>query len=216
MKVFNPIMVLIMSAFLLSGCKQILKSIDDTLDPDDKDIQKQYIVSTITETHTYEYPEKATTGFLTNIGELTKAETELRALVQYGGKKIYVYQTALFYDDGRINIMLRHPDNLRFIDNYVYNNGRWSAPTPVQLSVNTNIENQLIPLNEVSFASVAKVAQGYNNKAAQIEGAKWVSDIYLFVFGKELRWFPNTINGSRERYSIEFNADGTLKSFKQN
>jgi hypothetical protein len=147
--------------------------------------------------------------------KLQKAEMDLRALPQYAGKEIFIYQSAHFYEDGQIKLMLRHPDNPRYVDNYEYSEGKWSGPKPEALSVHADIAGRSISLNNATFAGAAKVIQLYNEKAAQVEGAKPTDYAYISIWDKGMRWFPSTINGSRERYTIQFNNDGTLKSFVQ-
>ncbi|MVT08001.1 hypothetical protein [Chitinophaga tropicalis] len=224
---------------LFTSCKQIVKSVDETLHPADTvakaqaqthteyqvpdavNIQQQVeeVLRTVVETHTSVHIDTHTDGkskqFLTDTTALKKAEAALRALPQYAGKEIYVYQTAHFYDDGHISLMLRHPENPRYVDNYQYRNGKWSEPQPEQLSVRDNIEDRLVPLDLVNFVHIAGITKLYNEKASEIEGAKQSTHTYMTVWRKQPSWYPNSISGSRERYSIEFNADGTLKSFTQ-
>ena len=223
---------------LFTGCKQIVKSVDETLHPADTvrlqspapvedhmqeaiNIQQQVeeVLRTVVETHTSVHIDTHTDGtnrqFLTDTAALKKAEAALRALPQYAGKEIYVYQTAHFYDDGHISLMLRHPENPKYVDNYQYRNGKWSEPRPEQLSVRDNIEDRLVPLDQVRFVHIAGITKLYNEKASEIEGAKPSTHTYMTVWRNQPGWYPNNINGSRERYSIQFNADGTLKSFTQ-
>jgi hypothetical protein len=81
--------------------------------------------------------------------------------------------------------------------------------------VRDDIKGRLVSLNKVRFVNAAKVAEIYNKKAQEIEGAKPLTSTYLTIWNNQIRWYPTTINGSRERYSIQFNDDGSLKSFKQ-
>lgn len=67
----------------------------------------------------------------------------------------------------------------------------------------------------MDFAAAQKVIQIYNEKAAEIEGAKPTTSVYISIWDNGMRWFPSTINGSCERYDLQFNNDGTLKSFRQ-
>lgn len=230
---------LLIFSLLFTSCKQIVKSVDETLHPADTvakvqsqryiedqmpetvNIQQQVeeVLKTVVETHTSVHIDTHTDGknkkFLTDTTALKKAESALKALPRYAGKEIYIYQTAHFYDDGHISIMLRHPQNPKYIDNYQYQDGKWSEPSPEQLSVHDNIEGLLVPLNQVSFVHIAGITKLYNEKASEIEGAKPSTHTYMTVWKNQPRWYPNSISGSRERYSIEFNTDGTLKSFIQ-
>lgn len=227
------IVVLICCPLFLS-CEQISKSIDDTFRANDTLVQKetkksdpettvntqidvQQIIKTALETHsiTQAKTEGKNLDFLTNTTELEKAEQALRKLPQYSGKEIFVYSTLYFYDYGTINVMLQHPENPKYVDVYEYKEGRWSEPKPLQLSVRDDVQKRLVSLNKIKFANVANLTAIYNKKATEIEGAKPLTSAYVTIWDNEMRWYPTTINGSRERYSIQFNNDGTLKSFKQ-
>lgn len=65
------------------------------------------------------------------------------------------------------------------------------------------------------FVNVAKLTDVYNKKAQEIEGAKPLTSAYVSIWGNAMQWYPTSISGSREKYSIQFNDDGTLKTFKQ-
>jgi hypothetical protein len=143
--------------------------------------------------------------------ELMQAEEKLRKLPQYLNKEIVVYESVHFYGDGSIHLSLQHSENPKYVDAYQYKDGKWSEPEPV---IARNIERRTFPLIKMHFADAHKVIQIYNEKAAQIEGAKPTSDAYITIWDNGMRWAPGTINGSRERYDIQFNNDGTLKSFR--
>ncbi len=195
----------------LFSCEQITKSINDTLKPNDslaaKEIENTATVSV--------QSAKIETNLLTDAATLKKAEEELKKLPQYKGKEMFVYSTLYFYNDGRINVLLQHPENPKYIDTYEFKDGKWSEPIPVQLSVHDDIKGRLVSLDKISFVNAAKVAQIYNEKAEEVEGAQPTTSVYISIWKNEIKWFPTTINGSRERYSIQFNEDGSLKEFKQ-
>jgi hypothetical protein len=152
-----------------------------------------------------------------SLGEssLLIAEKALRDLPQYAGKEIFIYSSLHFYNDGSIRTMLQHPENPEYIDNYVYQNGVWSAPNPEQVSIKDRITSRLVPLDKIQFATAAKVAQTYNEKAAKIEGAKPLTSVYISIWDNRIRWYPSAINGSREKWAIEFDTDGELKRFER-
>jgi hypothetical protein len=154
---------------------------------------------------------KAKKGIL-SVTELEKAEDKLRSLPWYKNKEIVLYESVHFYDDGSINLALQHPDNPKYVDAYQYKDGAWSSPKPV---LARNIERRTFPLNKMHFADARKVIKIYNEKAAGIEGAAPTSDAYITIWDDGMRWNPSSINGSRDRYDIQFNTDGTLKSFRQ-
>jgi hypothetical protein len=234
----KKLFILTICCVLFLSCEQISKSITETITPTDTLISKEAknpvvqtnkvkipnvdsIIKTTIESHTTTYTETHTEeeskgiNLLANISVLEKAEEALRKLPQYAGKEIFIYSTLYFYNDGIINVMLQHPENPKYIDSYEFRNNKWSEPRPVQLSVRDDIKGRLVSLNKISFVNAAKVAEIYNKKATEIEGAKPITSTYLTIWNNQIRWYPNTINGSRERYSILFNDDGSLKSFKQ-
>jgi len=228
------IFILICIAFILS-CKQISQSVKETINPNDSVINKRIkgdepgtsgentaitkTTSTTTSTtqidtivHTYQ--QLLSTGFLTDAKKLEQAEMALRKLPQYAGKEIFLYATVHFFDNGLILAKLQNPHNPKYVDAYRYI-GTWSGPTPEPQSVNNNIPSQLISLNTFSFSNVAKVARIYKEKALKIEGAAPLSLVFITIRNNQINWFPNYITGGRSMYTIGFNTDGTLKSFKQ-
>lgn len=232
----KKLIALMICSQVLFSCKQISKSVEETFKPNDsvankttheKPVENEDQVhtetktssSTTVETHTSTYTEHhvegKATGFLTDAGQLMKAENELRKLPQYLGKEIFIYSNINFYNDGRITVMLQHPENPKYVDSYEYNAGKWSAPKPKQLSVKDEVKSKLVSLNSIPFSNVAKVTGIYNEKASHIEGAKPGDHTYIAIFRNRIDWYPMNINGTRERYYIQFNADGTLKEFKQ-
>lgn len=228
--------ILLICCQLLLSCEQLSKSIDETFKPNDTLVEKekekespvpettvntqidvQQIIKTALETHsvTHTHTEGKSVDLLTDIQELEKAEESLRKLPQYAGKEIFIYSTLYFYNDGLINVMLQHPTNPKYVDIYNYKEGQWSEPKPLQLSVRDEVQKRLVSLNKIKFANVAKVTATYNEKAKEIEGAKPLTSAYVSIWDNKMRWYPSGINGSRERYSIQFNDDGSLKAFKQ-
>ncbi|WP_316802834.1 hypothetical protein [Pedobacter nototheniae] len=234
-----------LAALIFSACKQVSKSMDDTLNPKDTttnthketvkpnditsshgpdrmkkviDSQIQHVMKQV-EMHTSKrinIPiESNVKDFLSNTTGLEKAEAALKQLPQYAGKEIFIYKLAHFRDNGSIEIKLQHPKNPKYVDNYTYKNGKWSEPEPEQLSVRDNIQSNLISLNNISFTSAARVNKTYNEKTAEIEGAKPTTSVYFYVRNGTVKWYPSSISGSRERYSIEFNSNGSLKSFNR-
>ena len=154
---------------------------------------------------------KARKGIL-SASQLARAEEKLRQLPQYRDREIVVYESVHFYEDGSIKLALQHPENPKYVDAYQYKDGYWSEPKPVQAR---NIARRTFPLSKINFADAHRVMQIYNDKAAQVEGAKPTTTAYISIWDDGMRWFPSTINGSRERYDLQFNNDGTLKSFRQ-
>lgn len=149
---------------------------------------------------------------LLSIPDLALAQEQLKRLPQYQSKEIMVYQSVHFYGDGSINLMLQHPVNPKYVDAYKYQDEVWSAPKPV---LATDIERKTFPLSKMHFEDARKVLKIYNEKATQVEGAKPATSVYISIWDENMRWFPQSINGNRERFDIQFNNDGTLKSFRK-
>jgi hypothetical protein len=239
MKTLNSFMIIMVCSLAFQGCKQITRSVDETFIPKpnpqrvSKPAPVQQAIDSTTSKAIVQMHQQLTTAlsrvhvtahrikpvkskdFLTNTTALKKAEASLRNLPQYRGKEIFIYRSVHFYDDGSIHIMLRHPENPDDVDNYEYQNGVWSKPKPEQVSVNVDIASRSVSLDEVDFTTIASITRLYNEKAAEIEGARPTTSAYMVVWDSVMRWYPGTINGSRQRYSIDFNNDGTLKSFRQ-
>jgi hypothetical protein len=152
-------------------------------------------------------------GFLGNAGRLQAAQKALRSLPAFAGKDIYLYEAIHFYDDGRIGTKLQNAENPAYIDEYEFGNGSWKAPVPVQLSVHDDIKKKLVKLDDISFASVAAVCRNYRLKADSITGTAPVTHIYAVFENNAFNWYPQSLNGSRERYFISFTKDGQLQRF---
>lgn len=212
------------------GCKQISKTVEETFSPKDTIVPKKAVepqadttmhanfsitIETHSTTHTVKHTKAPRSNFLTKESWLNKAEAALKALPQYAGKEIFIYSSIHFYNDGSIHAMLQHPEDPRYIDKYEYRNGVWSAPEPQQVSVRDHIDSRLVSLSKIRFITAAKIARIYNEKAAEVEGAKATTSVYISIWDNEARWLPTTINGSRERYSIKFDKDGELKGFER-
>lgn len=152
-------------------------------------------------------------GFLSDAIALLNAENALRALPAFAGKSIYLYKAIHFYNDGRINVTIQHPDNPEYIDEYNYSNGKWEDPKPVQLSVHDDIKKALISLDNVNFVCASAVYNNYNRKAREVQGVAPLTHIYGIFDANKLTWYPQSINGSRERYFISFNPSGGVKDY---
>ncbi|HVI44212.1 MAG TPA: hypothetical protein VM802_05065 [Chitinophaga sp.] len=151
--------------------------------------------------------------FLYNIVALQAANTALLILPAYIGKQIYIYDGIHFYNDGRISVKLQHPENPEYVDEYKFRDGEWGEPMPVQLSVKEDVKKSLVPLDELNFVYVANVYRNYTAKAATIDGAAPLDHIYAVVRDGRFIWYPRTISGSRMKYGINFNANGSIRDF---
>lgn len=227
MKTYKLTILLIGSLNIMVACNSITKSIRDTFDDSSKaekdtaasasnlmpDTSKQ---ETVQQRKIYkEVTPPPVKDFLSDTLALGKAEQSLRKLPQYNGKKIRLYDDIHFYDDGRVMLNLQHPENPEYIDAYEYDDGVWSEPKPVQISIRTNLQSKLFDLDRIKFRTVSTIMNNYNEKAATIEGAKPVNHVYGIVWDGEFIWYPRSINGSRQRFAIDFNLDGSVKMFRR-
>jgi len=75
-------------------------------------------------------------NFLSNAQALQAAEDSLKALPQFSGKELNVFQNVQFYGSSRprIEIDIQDPEKPDNIDHYTYEDGKWSEPQPVQIS----------------------------------------------------------------------------------
>ncbi|MET3879570.1 hypothetical protein [Chitinophaga sp. OAE865] len=233
---------IIITVMMCVSCSQFRESIHDTLygsdtDSSYKDLpasQDEAVTTTssssgasvssntTTTTTTIEYRNGTTIihnsrttkgNFLSDAIALLDAEKALRALPAFAGKSIYLYKAIHFYNDGRINVNIQHPENPEYIDEYNYSNGKWQNPKPVQLSVHDNISEALISLDNISFVCASVVYRNYNRKAENIEGAAPLTHVYGIFGANGLTWYPQSINGSRERYFISFTPAGGVKDY---
>lgn len=159
--------------------------------------------------------------FLSNAEKLQKAEDELKNLPKFKGKELRAFQNVNFYGgiSPRIEIEIIDPDKPQNVDHYTYRNGKWEEPQPVQISGSGDMSANSTPLKDIKFTTVATVFKNWNEKAKTVEGAdkEPLDFIYfrLWVPNQDRYWDAQSINGTREKYYISFNLDGSVKEFKK-
>jgi hypothetical protein len=191
------------------SCKEFKNSINDTLNEKVDSVENEK--TTPVSTHVEKEDELV---LVNNLHALEKAEKALRNRNEFKGKDIFIYRTIHFYDDGRINVKLQNPDNPLFIDQYQYKDEKWEEPTPVRLSKNDKIKKDLVNLNRVSFLHVNNVYNALVEKRKEIGSKSTDYTIYVAYYKDRVNWYPSTLSNDRYEYDIEFNEDGTLKSFE--
>ncbi|MGF6146990.1 Uncharacterised protein [Kingella potus] len=159
-------------------------------------------------------------AFLGDAAALQAAEDAFKALPQFGGKPVNVFQTIHFYggSDPRISVEVQDPNKPENVDHYEYENGKWNGPQPVQLSGSGRMKDNVVPLNKIPFAAVAKIHRAWSEKAKEVGGREAEPDhIYfsLFVPTGRSKWYVGDIETDRARYDFEFHNDGSVKSFKK-
>lgn len=145
---------------------------------------------------------------------LERAEEAFRNLPGLKGKKIKIYKSIHFYDNHRIILSIQNPDNHRYVDEYVYEKGAWQAPRPVVLSISENIGKDVVDLDSVPFRNASRVYKSLKEKLSSIGGNTNDITVYVTIYNGKIRWHPRSISNERFNYDIEFNTDGSLKSFE--
>ncbi|WP_326983215.1 hypothetical protein VUJ46_01320 [Chryseobacterium sp. MYb264] len=211
---------------LLTGCKDFKKSIADTLsDPGDpaKVSQKEDTLSTssksvaATKEHLElpEYKDELPISIASDPGLLEDAEKKLRALPEFKGHAINIYEFIYFYGNGQIIVKIQNPGNPKYVDQYTFDEGQWQKPKPVALSKYTVVKDDIVSLDKVPFINANRVFKIVEQKKREIGSKDVTFTIYSGVGRKKVEWFPNAIQNERSVYSIDFNEDGTLRSFEQ-
>ena len=162
--------------------------------------------------------EATTSGNLLNdVALLNKAEKELKELPKFKGKEIKVFQQVYFYGDGRIKLAIQDPAKPENVDDYLFQNGKWQEPQPVQISGGGSMDDNVFPLKDIKFETVANINKQVEAKSKDIEGAQPLGALYYAMNPAtgELRWMAS-VQGTRGNYTGMFNADGSLKSFDKN
>ena len=156
---------------------------------------------------------------LSDAKQLKEAQEELMKMPKYEGKDVQVFQNIQFFTvaGGKIIIELQDPSKPENIDHYEYMNGKWSDASPVQISGEGDMKDNLTPLKEIDFTTVEKINNVWSTKAKTVEGAeKKPLDLVIYNFIVESNdkfWITSDIEGSREKYSATFNKDGSLREY---
>lgn len=165
-------------------------------------------------------PAPTSADWLADVAALQAAEDAFKALPQFGGKPVNVFQTIHFYGGSRPRIMLevQDPNKPENVDHYEYENGKWGEPQPVRLSGGGKMKDNVVPLKNIPFAAVAKIHQAWVEKSKEVGGRQAMPEhVYfsLFVPTGKSKWYVEDIKTDRATYELEFKNDGTLKSFKK-
>lgn len=159
-------------------------------------------------------------NFLSDTQALQAAEDTLKSLPQFGGKPLNIFQSIEFHGGGqpKIEVDIQDPEKPDNIDHYIYQNGQWGEPQPVQITGGGNMKDNVFPLDKIRFATVAIVAQNWHDKAKEVEAKKTEPDFILFkllVDNQELQWITPDIDSPRAQYRALFSLDGSLKELKK-
>lgn len=205
--------------FSLGGCQQVTQSFKDTFKNTEGSTGRDTISNTAQGmVHLQLNPGTGQrTDYVQDTDYLQTAENQLQALPEFKGKTVMLYELVYFYGTGQIDVYVQNPDEPKYIDAYHYEGGSWGAPQPKQLSKREEegIPAKIFPLQDFSFSTAAKVLHAYNEKAQSITGAKREQTVYYIHSSTYTSWYPIGINGTREKWTILFNEDGSMKSFER-
>lgn len=207
----NLFAILAISALVFTSCK------DDKKDPQ-TDTENVEVKNDSQSTENNESGEAtSTSNLLADVNLLNKAEKELKELPKFKGKNIKIFQQVYFYGDGRIKLAIQDPEKPENVDDYLFQNGKWQEPQPVQISGGGSMDDNVFPLSDIKFETVANINKQVAEKTKDVEGAQPLSALYYAMNPAtgELRWMAN-VQGTRGNYTGMFNTDGSLKSFDKN
>ncbi|ERJ57880.1 hypothetical protein [Sphingobacterium paucimobilis] len=205
-RLYIPIAVI-----LLSSCKPFTQSIRDTL-KSEEEVQQDLAHKEQNESNSFPLRVIKT---VSSTAALQAAEETLRQLPQFSGKPIMVQQSAHFFGDGRIVLNIQNPDTPQNIDRYVYQRGKWQTPTPVRITKADRLDQQLFPLDRVSFATANKVYTTLKQKIKEIKSEERDPTVYFSFYNDKINWSPRSLRTPRGSYSLSFDEQGNLQSFEK-
>ncbi|MCF6404845.1 hypothetical protein L3C95_18240 [Chitinophaga filiformis] len=221
------IITMLLTFFLMTSCKEVRKSIDETLHPvaqkkqkpaDDKTSSSSSVSfssSTVFSSTSEEYAK----SIFESAAALDSIQLALYNMPHLKGKKLFFMAGFYFYDyrGGMISVDLQDPDKPENVDTYTYSNGAWEIQKPVKMTGMQHfpLEMLLMPLDEVKFSTAKKVYDIAVEKSKTIEGAEPIQFVYFSqikaVHVKE--WYV-MIQGARRNYRITFDVNGNLRGEK--
>ncbi len=165
-------------------------------------------------------PVVSSGNFLADAAALQAAEDALKALPQFGGKPVNIFQNIHFYGGERPRIVaeIQDPNNPDNIDHYEFEDGKWSEPQPVRISGGGNMKDNVFPLAESQVCRYCENHSGFQRKSQRSKRGRCGvgSCVLLFVCAdRQNQWYTSNLSTDRAEYEFEFNKDGSLKSFKK-
>ena len=147
-------------------------------------------------------------------GDFSYAQQTLKDLPNLKGKKLLFDDNVQFDDPGHVYINLQNPDHPNKILSYIYFSREWEEDQGYEIKF-TSLPRHWYPVEGVSFNAATKIANTYAAKIKETGSNQPIMDsLALDITGPKPAWkFNNRIKGKNGTYLIEFNMDGTLKSF---
>lgn len=165
--------------------------------------------------------EKNALNPLADAAALQKAEDALKALPQFAGKELNVFQDVHFYKD-RIEMDVQDPNKPENIDSYVYtfDDGKWSEPSPVRLSGDGDMKPNLTPLKDIHFADVANKLIPLYKQTVEKEQITPQEDIptfvsFILVVPTQDRFWQTSIDTDRAEMTLRMNPDGSFQALNK-
>lgn len=222
---YNTFAVLLIF-FLAASCKEIRKSIEETLHPKAEKKAASPDGDTFSSTTTFSSSsvsssthEQTFTSLFESAETLDSIQQLLYDIPGLKGKELHFLNGLYFYDyrGGVISVDLQDPNKPENVDTYTYSNGEWQIQRPVTITGNGHFPLKLLlaPLDDVKFSTAKKVYDIAVEKSKTIEGAEPTQHIYFTqinaVHVKE--WYV-MISGARRRYRITFDVNGRMKEMR--
>lgn len=225
--------VVLLTFLLMASCKEVRKSIDETLHPLPGKLAKadtgdakttgntspSTILSSST-TFSSGPEDQHFKSIFDNAAFLDSIQQQLCNMPGFKGKKLFFMAGLYFYDyrGGMISVDLQDPDNPDNIDTYTYSNGEWERQQPVKITGNRHFPLQmlLMPLEEIKFSTAKKVYDIAVEKSKTIEGAKSIQHVYFsHIKAVHVKEWYIMIQGDRWNYRITFDVNGDLRAMQR-
>lgn len=154
---------------------------------------------------------------LTDAAMLQKAQESLQAMPQFAGKELHVFQDVIFYSLG-IKIDVQDPNKPENIDHYEFKfkDGKWSEPSPVQISGGGDMKANLTPMKNIRFADVAEKFIPLYKQTAQKENLAVKlpepdNVVFKLWVPSQERYWQAPMDTDRAQMFLRMNPDGSLK-----
>lgn len=213
------------TALLLVSCKEMRKSIEETIHPVSGVKEKVPVnseeSSSVTVSSSVVISSTASAQVFTSIFEdaerLDSIQQVLYNMPHLKGKKLFFLAGIYFYDyqGGMISVDLQDPDKRENVDTYTYSNGRWEIQKPVKINANRHfpLETLLMPLNEIKFSTAKKVYDFALERSKGIEGAEGTHHVYFNQLkAASLKEWYIIIPAARRNYRFVFDVAGNFLS----
>ena len=147
-------------------------------------------------------------------GDFAYAQNLLKNLQNLKGKKLFFDNNIRFDDAGHVYINLQNPDKPDKVVSYIYFS-RQRAEIEDYGDRFADLPRHLYPVDKVSFNTATKIADIYAAKLKETGSEQAaLGNLAFDINGPKPAWkFNNLIKGKNGNYKIDFNDDGTLKSF---